>query len=168
VSPAAALHTRLGILSDSHGRADTTRAAVALLLERGCSLLLHLGDLGSEAVIDELVGNNARIVLGNCDDDDLGRYAELVGVRNDHPAGRLEIDGRSLVFTHGHIEELMRNAVRNGVDYLLHGHTHEARDDRVGRCRIINPGALHRAARYTAAVLEPAIDRLEFIEVPRR
>jgi predicted phosphodiesterase len=50
---------------------------------------------------------------------------------------------------------------------VLHGHTHEIRDERVGLTRVINPGALHRAARYTAAVLEPASDRLEIIVVPR-
>lgn len=159
---------QLGILSDSHGHAATTRAAVELLLERHCSILLHLGDLGSEEVIDELVGHNARIVLGNCDEPGLGRYAELVGVRNDHPAGSLEIDGKRLVFTHGHIEEPMRQALADGVAYLLHGHTHEVRDEVIQRTRVINPGALHRAARYTAAVLAPATGRLDIIEVPRR
>jgi putative phosphoesterase len=161
------VNTRIGILSDSHGRVDPTRAAVAQLLDLGCSILLHLGDLGSEAVIDELVGHNARIVLGNCDDDDLGRYAGHVGVLNDHPAGRLAIDGRDIVYTHGHLLECMRAALSERVAYLLHGHTHELRDERVGATRVINPGALHRAARYTAAVLEPASDRLEIVEVAR-
>ncbi len=159
---------RVGILADSHGRVEPTRAAVAMLLERGCSILLHLGDLGSDAVIDELVGHNARIVLGNCDENDLGRYAAIVGVVNDHPIGRIEVEGRSIAFTHGHIEDAMRAALRDKVDYLLHGHTHETRDERIGATRIINPGALHRAARYTAAVLEPAADRVEILDVPKR
>ncbi len=159
---------RIGILSDSHGRVEPTRSAVRTLLDRGCSVLIHLGDLGSDAVIDELVGHNARIVLGNCDESGLGRYAELVGVVNDHPAGRIEINGRKIAFTHGHVEQAMQSAMDDGVDYLLHGHTHELRDERVGDTRVINPGALHRAARYTAAVLEPANDRLEIVELPRR
>jgi uncharacterized protein len=159
---------RIGILSDSHGRVDNTRSAVHLLLQRGCSVLLHLGDLGSERVIDELVGHNARLVLGNCDELSLGRYAGHVGVLNDHPAGRIEVGGRTIAFTHGHIEEPMRAALAEGVPYLLHGHSHEVRDERIGRTRIINPGALHRAARYTAAVLEPATGALDIVEIPRR
>jgi putative phosphoesterase len=161
------VNVRIGILSDSHGRVKPTRAAVKVLLDRRCAMLLHLGDLGSDAVIDELVGHNARLVLGNCDDDDLARYAALVGVINDHPAGRVTVNGRSVAFTHGHIESAMTAALREGADYLLHGHTHEVRDERHGRTRVINPGALHRAARYTAAVLEPANDRLDILEVPR-
>lgn len=160
--------SRLGLLADSHGRVNVTRDAVKLLRDRGCDLLLHLGDLGSEGVIDELVGHPVRIVLGNCDDDALGRYAEHVGVPNAHPAGRLDLDGTTVFFTHGHIEGLMRAALAEGVRYLLHGHSHEPRDDMVGGTRVINPGALHRAARYTAAVLEPATGALEFIEVARR
>ena len=160
-------HTRIGILSDSHGRVENTRLAVQMLLDHKCSLLLHLGDLGSDQVADELVGHNARIVLGNCDDDAIGRYSEHVGVINDHPAGRITIDDRTIVFTHGHIESAMREALSAGVDYLLHGHTHEVRDERIGRTRVINPGALHRAARYTAAVLEPATGHLELLALPR-
>lgn len=161
---------RIGILSDSHGRADTTRRAVDLLLEAGATTLLHLGDIGSEAVIDELVGHHARIIFGNCDWDltGLSRYAEHVGVAVDHPLGELVVTGRRILYTHGDQERLMRQALAESPEYLLHGHTHVFRDDRHGGTRIINPGALFRAARYTAAVLEPESDRLEVIEVPRQ
>lgn len=160
----------IGLLSDSHGRVASTRVAVALLRDRGAELLLHLGDLGGEAVVDELVGHNARIVLGNCDwpEQPLIRYAGLVGVAVDHPVGRLVIDGKRLAYTHGHLTGLLRVALDESVDYLLHGHTHARRDERVGRTRIINPGALFRADRYTAALLDPAGDRVEIVELPGR
>lgn len=159
----------IGILSDSHGHAEVTGRAVRVLRERGAEVLLHLGDLGSGAVIDELIGANARIVFGNCDWDAAGltRYAELVGVAVDHPMGRLETAGRRIAFTHGHLPLLVRQALDERVDYLLHGHTHEVRDERVGPTRLINPGALHRARRYTAAVLDPASDAVDFIEISK-
>jgi len=159
----------LGILSDSHGRADTTRLAVKSLLEHGAQLLLHLGDIGGEHVIDELVGHPARLVFGNCDwnDRELGRYAQITGIVNDHPIGKLTVDDRSIAFTHGHLSEPMEQAWRDGVDYLFHGHTHELRDERIGRTRVINPGALFRATRYTAALLDPRADRLEVLTLPR-
>jgi putative phosphoesterase len=159
---------RLGILSDSHGRAAITATAVRLLLDAGADRLIHLGDVETDAVIDELVGHHAHLVFGNCDDARrLARYAETVGVTVDHPAGRLEVDGRAVVYTHGHLAGPMEEAVRDGAAYLLHGHSHEVRDERIGGTRVINPGALFRAARYTAAVLDPGRDHLEIIEVPR-
>jgi len=158
---------RIGILSDSHGRADTTRLAVKALQVRGVTLLLHLGDIGGEEVIDELVGCNARVVFGNCDWDIAGltRHAQCMGLFVDHPMGLVEADGKRIAFTHGHLPQLMDQAIAQRVDYLLHGHTHELRDERMGRVRIINPGALCRASRYTAAVLDPAADVLEIVEV---
>ena len=159
----------IGILSDSHGRADTTALAVAALKERGAEVLLHLGDIGNEQVIDELVGYNARIVFGNCDWDwqALDRYAQLVGVGVDHPLGILEVQGKCIAFTHGHLADVMNQALKNQVDYLLHGHTHETSDRWHGKTRIINPGALFRASRYTAAVLDPLGDELNFIDIPK-
>ncbi len=159
----------IGVLSDSHGRADTTARAVQALLSGGAQMLIHLGDLGAEAVIDELVGHNARIVFGNCDWDEqaLAHYAELVGVRVDHPLGLADVDGKRIAFTHGHLTRVMQDAINDGVDYLLYGHSHAVSDERHGGTRLINPGALFRAPRYTAALLDPAADHLRIIEVPK-
>jgi uncharacterized protein len=157
----------LGILSDSHGRADATRAAVNALVQRRATTLIHLGDICDENVLDELIGHEARIVFGNCDWEihGLTRYAEVVGVKVDHPMGTIEIAGKTIAFTHGHLANLMEQALAAGVDYLLHGHTHEVRDERIGRTRVINPGALHRAKRYTVALLDPVGDRLEIVDI---
>ena len=161
---------RIGILSDSHGRAERTADAVRALLDAGARMLIHLGDVETELVIDELAGHDARLVFGNCDwnIDALRRYARQVGVRVDDPMGSLEIDGVRIAFTHGHRSDLMRQAIANGVEYLLHGHTHELRDERLESTRVINPGALFRASRYTVAMLEPETDRLEILELDKR
>lgn len=160
---------RIGILGDSHGDDVVTARAVALLRDGGARLLIHLGDVGTEAVIETLQPLPARVVFGNCDFDHnrLARSARNAGVTVDHPMGDLMIDGKRIMFTHGDRQALMSQAIEEAADYLLHGHTHVLRDDRFGSTRIINPGALHRAARYTAALLDPADDRLEFVDVPR-
>lgn len=160
----------LGILADSHGDACTTARAVDLLRDNGAELLIHLGDVETSDVIGALSVMPARLVFGNCDYDlkTLATAAKRAGVVVDHPIGRLEFDGRTVAYTHGDVERLMKQAIEDGVEYLLHGHWHVTRDDRFAGTRIINPGALHRAARYTAAVLDPGNDRLRFLNVPRR
>ena len=156
----------IGILSDSHGRAAMTRKAVTALRDGGAELLVHLGDFETEEVIDELVGLPARIVFGNCDDElDLTRHARAMGVAVDHPCGRIEVEGKSIGFTHGHLGRHMTEALEAEVDYLLHGHTHRIRDERRGRTRILNPGALFRASRYTAMLLNPATDEVTVLEI---
>lgn len=144
----------LGLLSDTHGHADRAAAAVRALRARGATLILHMGDVGSEAVLEELVGVNARVVFGNCDDEPpLRRHAERLGIPVDHPIGRLDLDGVRIAYTHGHFPHLIDEALRDRVDWLFHGHTHVIRDELVGATRIVNPGALHRAVRYTAAIV---------------
>jgi len=169
--------TRIGLLSDSHGRAATTQRAVRLLLDKQVDLLLHLGDVGTVDVIDALIEQideagdldpQVHAVFGNCDwdADAMARYADSLGVAVDHPVGRLKVDGKTLVFQHGHQEAAMDQALAEGVDYLCHGHTHRQRDERVGETRVINPGALFRAAHYTVAVLDVGKDELKFYTVP--
>lgn len=163
---------RIGLLSDSHGRAPTTREAVSLLLEQGVDLLLHLGDVGTVEVIDALVVERpsdgelieAHVVFGNTDWDreSLARYAQGLGVVVDHPIGRLTFDGQVLAFCHGHETAVMDQALAEPVKWLCHGHSHRMADQQRGATRIINPGALFRASRYTVAVLDTASDELAF------
>lgn len=167
---------RIGLLSDSHGRAGTTQRAVRALIEQGVDMLIHLGDIVSLEVIDALIeavderGNPrppVHIVFGNVDwdADALARYAKQLGISVDDPMGWLELDGRTVAFQHGHHEAAMEQALARGVDYLCHGHTHCMRDQREGRTRLINPGALFRAADYTVAVLDTTADRVDFLRI---
>ena len=161
---------RIGLLSDSHGRAATTRRAVQLLLEQGAEVLLHLGDVGSVEVIDELAPTpdhpvDSHLVFGNTDWDiqSLAQYAATLDVRNNHPVGVITLDdGGELVFTHGDRPDAIDEALARKVRYLCHGHTHRATDTRRGPTRVINPGALFRARSYTVAVLDTQRDALSF------
>lgn len=175
---------KIGLISDSHGRATTTRRAVEILLEAGAQMLIHLGDVGSVEVIDELVvepvGGKAievRLVFGNVDWDraSMAQYAQHLGLLVCDPVGRLPLSAakvpvdakavRELVFLHGDDAEAMTSALAANPAYLCHGHSHRPRDERSGVTRIINPGALFRAQSYTVALLDTDTDELKFFPV---
>jgi predicted phosphodiesterase len=201
----------LGILSDSHGRTRRTARAVRLLKGLGADALVHCGDLGNEAVLDELVGLPAWFVWGNTDSAGplLRAYARVLGLPVPETVPlRLELAGRSIAIFHGHephftglvrlirleriaefeasLETLVRgsplaaaNPAERGsetgappqqspavaCDYILFGHAHRASDVRVGRVRLVNPGALHRARPATVATLDLKRDDVKFWEV---
>lgn len=164
------LHERLGILSDTHGNAPRARRAVELLVAAGATRIIHLGDIGSEGVLDHLAGLDATVVFGNCDDArSLRRYADLLGISVAHPAAVIEVKNGDrpmrVGITHGHLVDEIDRLFRAEVDILLHGHTHVARDERIGPTRVMNPGALHRAERYTAMLLDLRTGDAEWIEV---
>lgn len=157
----------LGILSDTHDRYDIMKQAVQVLKDRGAAFFIHCGDVGSPRMLDHLAGLPSAFVWGNCDWDrqSLSRYGDTLNVPCYGAAGELELDGKKIAFVHGDDALAMQMVMKNKPDYLFHGHTHVRRDERLGPTRIINPGALHRAAEKTVALLDTATDSLEFIRI---
>ncbi|MDP7009056.1 MAG: metallophosphoesterase family protein [Phycisphaerales bacterium] len=156
----------VGILSDSHGEIERTRQAMKLLEAQGCTKFIHLGDVEIEEVLDELIGYDVSFVFGNCDwVSRLHSYAVHVGIDVRGAYGDIVLDGKRIAFLHGHDETKYQSYLDEEVPYLLHGHTHEKRDELVNKTRCINPGALHRASVYTVAVLDTSTDSLVFLEV---
>ncbi|HEV8604704.1 MAG TPA: YfcE family phosphodiesterase [Tepidisphaeraceae bacterium] len=158
----------IGILSDTHDRTDAMAAAVQLLQARGAEYFIHCGDVGSTAVLDSLAGLKGAFVWGNCDWDRTGlqRYAQVIGIDCFGAFGELEVDGRRIAVHHGDDPKLKQRLLsEQRHDYLLQGHTHVRQDVRVGKIRLINPGALHRANPKTVALLDTARDAVEFLEI---
>lgn len=182
VFPGGTGNLLVGILSDSHGRHLAVRAAMALFDKLGVSHVIHCGDVGSPAVFDEMIGRPCTFVWGNMDfpEDGLLTYAQSLGlpIPQEVPV-RLELGGKRFAVFHGH-EPGFDTAIQAArkrcsprssrasvltVDYILHGHTHVACDEKYNGKRVINPGALHRAARKTVATLDTETDQLTFHEI---
>jgi len=162
---------KIGIVSDSHGKADRLRRALHLLRERGAEVLVHCGDVGSADCVAALAETRlpAYAVAGNMDRHvrRLGDEAVRCGVHFSDDAAVVDIGGgRLLGVVHGNDEAaLSRLLADERVVYLCRGHTHRRSDDRAGGTRIINPGALHHARPATVALLDTESDTLESIEV---
>jgi putative phosphoesterase len=159
--------TVVGLLSDSHSQWERTKRALEVLAQHGATVFVHCGDVENELVLDQLAGLESHLVWGNCDwnRNSLEPYAKSLGILLHGDAGELLVDGKRLAFTHGHEPAHMRHPVVNGVEYLIHGHSHELRDELRANTRIINPGALHRAPTLTVATLEPATDSLRVFTI---
>ena len=154
-------------MSDSHGDAGQTRRAIKLLESHGATKLVHCGDVCSESVLDEFAGHDVTFVWGNCDSPSpqARKYVESLGLKWPKVPAELEVEGKKIAVFHGH-ERQFDPALESGqYDYVLYGHTHRFSDDRVGKTRMINPGALYRAAVKTVATLDPASGVLDFWRV---
>ncbi|HEY8750135.1 MAG TPA: YfcE family phosphodiesterase [Tepidisphaeraceae bacterium] len=159
----------IGILSDSHDRPEAMAAAVKTLTANGAEFLIHCGDVGGEAILDYLAGGAgvpSAFVWGNNDFDRRGlqRYAEELGINCLGNLGELELGGKRFVVLHGDDERTKQRLIaEQRHDYLLQGHTHIPLDQRIGKMRCINPGALHRAREKTVALLNTETDELTFL-----
>jgi putative phosphoesterase len=158
----------IGILSDTHDRVEAMRAGMSALQSRGAEYFIHCGDVGGQGVLDLLAGLPSAVVWGNNDYDveDLTQYATKLGVGIFGHFASLILAGKKIAVTHGDDFRLM-SRLESGkqYDYLFHGHTHAARDQRMGTLRIINPGALYRTSRKSVALLDLSNDKLEFLPI---
>ena len=122
----------VGLISDTHG---LVRPAVHQALQ-GVELILHAGDVGGPAILDELrLIAPVRAVFGNTDppgDRDLTERIDL------------EIGGVHLHVSHGH--ELgsptpAKLAEHYDADVVIYGHTHHQLVTRLDQRLFVNPGA---------------------------
>jgi putative phosphoesterase len=140
----------IGLISDTHGM---VRASVHDALA-GVELILHAGDVGGDAILDELeVIAPVLAVYGNTDVPFDPRLAESI---------EREIGGARVHVSHGHElgsptpEKLLE---RYAADVIVYGHTHKQLVVRADGRLVVNPGAAG-ARRFK---LEPSVARLTII-----
>ena len=157
----------IAVLSDTHNRLGPLERALAILKDRPVDQVLHCGDVDEAALVPHLP-RGTHFVWGNCDTDRAGierAVAQIDGVHHGN-WGHLEVASKSIAFVHGDNPSLfhdLQNA--DAHDFLFYGHTHVAREHRAGRTRVINPGALHRAATKTFVILNVKTGEVESFDV---
>lgn len=167
---------KIGIVSDSHGKAARLAEALEVLVARGAEAVVHCGDVGSVECMQRLgsAGVPTYAVAGNMDRhvDVLAVAAAECGVNFSAevvvvPLGK----GKRLAAAHGENKNVLDELIDGGqFPYVCHGHTHRASSERVGKTRVINPGALVHSRdprRPTVALLDTETDAVEHIEVPK-
>ena len=143
---------KIGILSDTHGKAAMMASAVRLLRGGGAEYVIHCGDVGEVRLLDHLTAGPAAFVLGNNDweEQEYRSYAQSLGILFFGHFGELELDGKRLAVMHGDDFRLRQEGVidEQKHDYLLLGHSHvrAGSSPRAG-AQLVNPGALFRQPR---------------------
>ena len=129
VNPVAKL---IGLISDTHG---LLRPGVHDAL-KGVEFILHAGDVGGSAILDELrLIAPVRAVFGNTDPPGDPHLASAINVN---------VDGMSLHVSHGHecgSPTPERLADRYNADVVVYGHTHRSLVTKLGGRLFVNPGA---------------------------
>ena len=163
------MNSLIGIVSDTHEDVRMVVKAVALFKARAPALVIHCGDIISPPVQERLAGQPLRLVFGNNDGERSGlkKKCDELGFHPIEDTLTFEFAGKRFFVNHGTSSRVVDEAVATQkYDYVLHGHTHEMRNELAGRTRIINPGALFSADRLTIAYLQPESGAVEFVDIP--
>jgi putative phosphoesterase len=147
--------------------AEVDKATGAIRVKR-VSSASDCGDIISPPTLERFAGLPMRVVYGNNDGERSGLKKKCLEF------GFGEIDdticfthaGKTFFVNHGTSVRVLNEAIDSqSYDYVLHGHTHEERNQVIGSTRVINPGALYSAERYTIAFLRPETGDVEFVEI---
>ena len=141
-----------------------------MLRNAGAEALVHCGDFVGPEILVACAVFPIYFFFGNHDSDMVPRMekkAAEVGAVCLGWGGTVELAGKRVGVTHGHMSTDLRSVRENAPDYILSGHSHIAHDQREGSIRRINPGALHRATTFSVALLNLDTDDLRFLDVPR-
>jgi uncharacterized protein len=157
----------IAIISDTHDRTVSVVNALALIAERNVDAILHCGDI-CDAETVRLFPAHTHFVFGNCDHarTEIEDAIAEIGATLHGAWGHLDLAGCSLAFTHGDdLRRLHDLEHADAFDFLFHGHTHIAKEHRIGKTRVINPGALQRVARRTFVILDLPSGDVESVTV---
>ena len=120
---------RIGLISDTHGLLRPE----ALSALQGCQRIIHAGDIGKAAVLDELRAlAPVDVIRGNIDTAD---WAQALPERLD-----LGIGGLRLYVLHD-LKELDLDPAPTGIDVVIAGHSHQPKIERRDDVLYINPGS---------------------------
>ena len=172
-------HSRLLVISDSHGRYSTFESIV-----RGygakCDALIFCGDgvadiatLLYKQKIDkklaECVPPVIAAVRGNCDpssyplDNGSLYFSEMI---------ELKVNGRGILVTHGHnqgvdfgVETLGLEMQVSECTTAFYGHTHVAREENFKNFKIVNPGSCSRPRGGQPAGFAIATVEKDFVDI---
>jgi putative phosphoesterase len=148
---------KIAILSDTHSKQSTVRTALELAAQRDVELILHCGDIADADTV-RLFPAHTHFVLGNCDHherEEIEAAAREIGAALDPAWGHVERAAKHIALLHGDDYGQLHDLERaDAFDFVFYGHTHVAKEHRTGKTRVINPGALYRAAVKTFVVLD--------------
>lgn len=159
---------KIGIISDTHENIRPIMRAVKILKSQKLDLVVHCGDIISPPVLERFAGLPMQFVYGNNDGERLGlkKKCEELGFKPIDDTVTFENSGKTFFVYHGTSSRMLSEAIDSQrYDIILTGHTHVVRDERLGKTRVINPGALFAAEQFYIAILDVVSGDLQSIEI---
>lgn len=162
---------RIGLISDTHNEHRNLDLALSRFRQDGITTILHAGDITRPPVLHKMEGFDVWIARGNMDraPDLITEATTLFGKGHFLALHDITMADKHIALLHGDQWNTWSKLIQSHhYDYVISGHTHKSNDERFGRTRAINPGALgsNRIERPGYAVLNLETDTLEFIRLP--
>lgn len=161
---------KIAIISDTHDNLVNFKKVVAWLNEEKIKLLIHCGDICAPITLKEGLSDflgKAHIVFGNVNGDQYRitqlSYQEPEKIKVHGELGEIEVAGKKIAFLHS--PKFARGlAFTQKYDLVFYGHTHQPWEEKIGKCKLVNPGNLAGLLyKATFAIYDTKEDKLDLI-----
>jgi putative phosphoesterase len=153
---------KFAIVSDTHDNMANFSKVIDFLNTQNIKVMLHCGDICNQTTIDEAVKNfngGIKFVRGN-GDFELENIPETMEIElGGNPSTGLK--AKKIFFNH--YPNIAKKMAESGsYDLVFYGHTHRSWEEKIGNCRLINPGEI-AGQRYKPcfAIYDTENDHLE-------
>lgn len=146
----------IAITADSHDNIENTKKAINLITKKGCTMLLFAGDLIAPTTLKYFFQfpGDIHMILGNNDGEKIGLTRKIDMQDNATLHGDVfeeTLDGMRIHMNH--YPRQAEIAAQSGLfDLVIHGHTHQYREEMVGETLLLNPGSIY-GYPYTASIV---------------
>lgn len=160
---------KIAIISDTHDHLPNFKKALDWIKKAKIKLVLHCGDVCAPAVLKEAAkdfSGKIHLVFGNVDGDRFLMtkqvYKKIIpNVILHGERGEIEVEKIKITFTH-YPDFAKGLAATQKYDLVFYGHSHKPWEEKIGRCRLVNPGNLAGLFyKPTFAVYDIKTDKLE-------
>lgn len=133
---------KIGVIGDTHDNVPNIKKAVRLFKRKKVNFVIHCGDIISPRTVSLFKGLHMIFVQGNCDGDTeklKEKIAEIGGKFFIGGFGEIEIGGKRFAITHK--PTVIETILGAKYNYIIYGHTHEKKVEKIGNVIVINPGS---------------------------
>ncbi len=145
---------KFAIISDTHDNMANFNKVIDFLHKEKINMILHCGDISTQETVDEATKSfkgEIKFVRGNAD----------YSLENIPETMEIELGGKKIFFNH-YPDVARKIAESEKYDLVFYGHTHRPWEERVGNCRLVNPGEVAgQRFKPTFAVYDTEKDFLE-------
>lgn len=171
---------KIGIISDTHDHMNNIKKFVDIFIDdEKIDLLIHCGDIVApfmnipfKRIIEETDIRLRRmyVVYGNNDGERsglrtiFGAQGSKIEMKGDF--FETEISGKKIIVFHHLDESIVEALALSGkYDIILKGHTHQKREERIGKCLVLNPGEAcgYLTGESSAAIIDMDTMKVKFI-----
>ena len=159
---------KIAIISDTHDNLPNFKKVIGWIKKQGIKTIIHCGDVCAPGVLKQMLKQfpgKFFLSFGNVDGDHFRisklAFEDFPNLKIFPELGEIEIDNNQIAFCH--FPKFAKALAQTGkFDLVFYGHTHKPWEEKIGKCRLVNPGNLCGFPyKSTFAVYDTETDKLE-------